>query len=375
MAAPILIKKVDTKKELKEFIRFYNRLYKGNPNFAAPLEFDELSTLSKHKNPSHKTCESSYWLAIRDNKTIGRIAAIISSNEIIVTGKQIGRFGYFDFIDENQVSEKLMQTAVLWLKKQGIKTIHGPFGFTDLDRQGALVKGFDREGTMATIYNHEYYNDHFNKLGFEKSTDWVEYLFDIKDKPPEKLGRIARFSREKFKVKSLKVRTKAELKKYIPEMFALINSSYSDLYGYVPLSQEQIEYYGKNYIGFVKKELVRLIINDQEKLIGVAITMPSFTKALQKANGKLFPFGWYHMLKALNNNKTLDLYLVAIDANYQDKGITAIIMDELYQASIAFGIKQVETNIELEDNHKVQSMWKLFGAEQHKRRRCYIKNI
>ena len=371
----ILIKEVKSKKDLKVFIRFYNELYAKNKYFAPPLEFDELSTLTKVKNPAHTICDTKYWLAYHENKVVGRIAAIINAEELSKSDKKIARFGFFDFIDDFDASKALMQTATSWLKEKGMDTLHGPFGFTDLDRQGMLVEGFDRESTMATIYNHEYYISHLDKLGFKKSTDWIEYSLTLSEESPDKMKKISQFAQKRYKAKLLKVKSKKELKKYIPQMFDLINDGYKDLYGYTKLSKEQVEYYGKNYFGFVKKELVSLTVDKNGKLIGIAITMPSFTKALQKAKGKLFPFGWYYMLQALNKNDTLDMYMIAVDKEYQDKGVAVIMIEEIYSAAIKFGIKRVETNIELEDNHKVQSMWKYLDSEQHKRRRCYIKNI
>lgn len=374
-AMSIWIKKVTGKKDLRTFIQFYNKLYNTNPNVAFPLEFDERSTLAKGKNPAHDVCESSYWLAYKNDKVVGRIAAIINFSEQEKSKESIGRFGFFDFVDDFEVSKTLMLTALDWLKNEGANAVHGPLGFTDLDRQGMLIHGFDREGTMATNYNHEYYIHHIEKLGFKKSIDWIEYSFEIKKEVPEKIQKISQFAQKRYGVKPLKAKSKRELKKYIPDMFRLINDSYQDIYGYTSLTNKQIEYYGKNYIGFVKKELVSLVLDKEDKLVGIGITMPSFTKALQKARGRLLPLGWYHMLKSLNKNDTLDMYLVAVDSKYLDKGVAAVMIDEIYRSAINFGIKRVETNIELEDNHRVQSMWKYFNAEQHKRRRCYIKNI
>ena len=371
----LTVKKAENKKDLKAFIRFYNNLYKNNPYFPTPLEFDEQKTLTKGKNPALEFCEASYWIAFKDNKVVGRIAAIINSTEQKKAEQPIGRFGYFDFIDDEDVSEALMTTAVSWLKERGIKTVHGPFGFTDLDRQGMLIEGFDQMGTMATIYNHEYYKEHLDKLGFTKSTDWIEFIFNIYDEAPEKIRKISEFCQKRYKVRPLKVKSKGELKKYIPDLFRLINENYSELYGFTELNQDQIDYYGKNYFGFVVKELVSLIVNEEDELVAIGVTMPSFTKALQKAKGKLFPFGWYHMLRALKVNDTLDMYLVAVDPRYQDKGVAAVMIHQLYNSAAEFGIDYVETNIELEDNHDVQSMWKFFDAKQHKRRRCYIKPI
>ena len=371
----ICIKKVKNKRDLDCFIRCYNQLYKDSPYIAYPLEFDERSTLTEGRNPAHAVSESCYWVARKNNKVVGRIAAIINHAESEKSDEPMGRFGFFDFIDDYEVSQTLMLTALDWLKAKGIRVVHGPFGFTDLDRQGMLVDGFDREGTMATNYNHEYYIDHIEKLGFKKSIDWIEYLIETQSEVPEKIQRISQFAQKKYCVRPLKVKSKKELKKYIPDMFDLINNSYDDIYGFTSLTKKQIEYYGKNYIGFVKKELVSLVLDKEDKLVGIGITMPSFTKALQKAKGKLFPLGWYHMLRALRKNDTLDMYLVAVHPQYQDKGVAAIMIDEIYRSALSFGIKKVETNIELENNHRVQSMWKYFDAEQHKRRRCYIKSI
>ncbi len=372
---PVSIKLVKSKKELNTFIQFYNQLYKANQYVAFPLDFDEISTLTDGKNPAHDICTSSYWLAYKNNKVVGRIAVIINATELKKAATPIGRFGFYDFVDDYEVSRALMDAAVKWLKERAIKNIHGPFGFTDLDRQGMLISGFDRLGTMATIYNFEYYQNHIEKLNFKKSIDWVEYTFEIKDKVPLKIERISNFVQKKYALRPLKINSKKELKKYIPEIFSLINVAYKNLYGFTELNDDQIEYYGNLYFSFVKKEFISIIIDANASIVGIGITLPSFTKALQKAKGKLLPFGWYHLLKSLKSNTILDLYLVAVKDAYRDKGVSVVMIDQLYKESIRFGIKRIETNIELEDNANVQSLWKYFDAELHKRRRCFIKNI
>jgi len=368
----IQIKQVTSQKELKAFIKFNLQLYKDNTFCAPPLLFDEVKTLDKTKNPAFVFCESMYWVAMENNKIVGRIAAIISQNE---PDKNYGRIGFMDFVDHYDVSKMLLETASNWLKSKGKSKIHGPLGFTDLDRQGLLIEGFEEEGTMATIYNYPYYQNHFEAMGFTKSTDWVEYQLDIRKPFPPKLERLTEFIRNHYQVSTVKLNRKKDLDPYIKSVFKLINESYSELYGFTQLSDKQIEFYAKNYLGFVNLDLISLIQNKEGKLIGVGICLPSFTKALQKAKGHLFPIGWFYMLKALKKNETLDLYLIAIDKEWQNKGINALMMESVYKNAQQFGIKYVETNIELEDNKKVQSMWKYFDKKQHKRRRCYSKSI
>ncbi len=373
---PIRIEEVENKSKVNEFIYFYNRLYKNCPYVAYPLDYDERSTLSRKKNPAHNHCSHKLWLAYENNRIVGRIAAIINDIEDTQAEKPIGRFGFFDFIDDLEVSKQLMNTAIDWLKSKGIKRIHGPFGFTDFDRQGMLIQGYERMGTMATIYNYDYYPKHMTALGFEKKIDWVEYTFSIDDRQlPEKISEISALVQRRYGLKSMEITKRKQLKALIPEIFELINNEYRDLYGYTLLSQEQIAYYSKNYFSLVVTQFISIIVDRQNKIVGVGITFPSFTKALQKSRGRLFPLGWYYLLKSLKSNDTLDLYIIAISSEYKDKGVPAIMMDKLFPRAKRFGIKNIETNIELETNVKVQGMWKHFGGELQKRRRCYIKEI
>lgn len=368
----LTIKQIVTKKDLKAFIQFNINLYKSNPHCAIPMKFDEFKTLNQTSNPAFDFCEAAYWMAYKDNTPVGRIAAIVNTKE---PNKQFGRIGFIDFIDDYKVSEILFKTAESWLKAKNKSSVHGPLGFTDLDRQGLLIKGFDQDGTMATIYNYPYYEQHFEKYGYSKSIDWVEYRLDISKPFPAKLERLTEFVKNHYGVKPIKLKRKKDLQPYIQKVFTLINEAYADLYGYTILSDKQITYYAKNYLGFVNLDLISLIGNKEGELIGVGICMPSFTQALQKSKGSLFPLGWLHMLKALKKNDTLDLYLIAIDKNWQNKGVNALMMENVYKNAQQFGIKHVETNIELEDNTKVQSMWKYFDKKQHKRRRCFKKSI
>lgn len=369
-----IIERITTKQALKTFVKFYTQLYRDTPQAPLPLHFDEVKTLDEKQNPAFAFCEAAYWIA-RDpqtNKVVGRIAAILNDKE---PEQSAGRFGFFDFIDDYEVSAALMQTAEAWLKEKGKQKVHGPLGFMDMDRQGLLIEGFDEYGTMATPYNFEYYKKHLEQMGFAKSVGWVEYSLDLSNDLPPKIGKLAAFAKQRYNFTTAKGRPKKELMKYVPEIFGLVNRTYEDFYGYSQASPEQIKYYGDNYIGFVRKELVCLVFSPENELIGFGVTMPSFTKALQKAKGRLLPFGWWHMLRAMLKNDTLDLYLVAVNPAYRNKGVNAIIIDEIYEGAKAMGVKYAETNIELEENHQVQSMWKYFDTRLHKRRNCYAKKI
>ena len=372
---PLVIKEVKSNSGLNKFIRFYTKLYKDNDQVAFPLHMDELKTLRHDKNPAHQFCKCKYWMAYRGDKMVGRIAAIINSKEQEKQGEKIGRFGWFDFEDDLSVSNKLMETALIWLKQNSVVKVHGPMGFTDMDRQGLLLKGFQRKGTMATIYNYPYYEKHLLNLGFEKSADWVEYELRTDEDIASKMNNLAQRCKDRNNLTSLKAKSIKRVKEMAPDIFKLINESYKDLYGYIPLTSEQMDYYTKSYLSFINLNLISLVVDEDEKLVGVGISMPSFTQALQKAKGKLFPMGAIHMLKALKRNDRLDLYLITVDPQYQNKGANAIIMSDIMNGAAKLGINLAESNIELEDNKQVQSMWRFIPHEQHKRRRCYIKNI
>ncbi len=371
----IRIKEVENSKELNQFIVFYTKLYKKNKQIAFPLHLDEKHTLKSNKNPAHQFCHCNYWLAYRDNKVVGRIAAIINNKEQEKQKMKIGRFGWFDFEDDKQISSELMKTALAWLKQNEIDKVHGPMGFTDMDRQGLLIKGFERKGTMATLYNYSYYEQHMINLEFEKSTDWVEYELETSEQATKKMTLLSQRVAQKNKLFSLKPKSTKELKSKSHEIFSLINESYKGLYGYIALNKEQIDYYTRTYLSFVNLNLISLIGDETGKIIGVGIAMPSFTRALQKAKGNLFPRGLYPMMKALRKNDRLDLYLIAVKKEYQNKGANALIMSDIMNGALKLDINIAESNIELEDNKQVQSMWRFLPHEQHKRRRCYIKDL
>lgn len=374
----VIIKKVETKKELKEFIRFNYEMYKDNPYSVPDLYDDMLNTFSREKNAAFEFCEADYFLAFKDGKLVGRVAAIINSRANETWNKKEVRFGWIDFIDDLEVSKALLDAVAQWGKERGMEVLQGPLGFTDFDAEGMLVDGFDQLSTMATIYNYPYYPQHMERLGFEKEVDWVEYKIYVPDEIPEKHKRISELIQRKYNLKIKKyTSSKAIAKEYGQAIFELMNEAYSPLYGFSRLSQRQIEQYIKMYLPIVDLRMVTLITDADDHLVGVGISMPSLSKALQKAKGKMLPLGWYHLLKALflKHAKVLDLLLVAIKPEYQNKGVNALLFSDLIPVYRQMGFEYAESNPELEMNGKVQAQWEYFRTELHKRRRAYAKKI
>ena len=369
---------VKTRKELKQFIRFNYELYKDNPYSVPDLYEDMLGTLDPKRNPAFEFCEAEYFLAMRDGKIVGRVAAIINRRANEKWNINAVRFGWIDFIDDEEVSKALLDTVEEWGRKHGMNEVQGPLGFTDLDPEGMLIEGYERISTMATIYNYPYYPKHMEKLGYEKETDWIELLIKVPEKVPEKIERIAQMVKKRFGLKAHKFRSNRELERlYGKEIFDLVNRCYAPLYGFSPLSDGQIEQYIKMYLPLVDRRMIAVITDKDDKLVGVGISIASLAEALQKAKGKLFPFGWFHIVKALfiKRPTRLDFLIVAIDPEYQGKGVNAIIINEILPNYVKLGFKDVETNPELENNEKVQAQWEMFDKEQHKRRRAYKKSI
>lgn len=376
----IQIKKVTNKKELKTFIRFNYELYKENPYSVPDLYDDMVSTFTREKNPSFDFCEADYFLAYDSNgKVVGRVAAIINQRSNEAWDTKNVRFGWIDFIDDFSVSKALLDTVAAWGKERGMTTMQGPMGFVDLDAEGLLIEGFDQLSTMATIYNYPYYQAHLEQYGLEKDNDWVEFKINIPDAIPEKMKRIADLISRKYGLHIKKLKDMKEVKEgnYGQKIFNLINNEYSHLYGYSRMSQKQIDQYVNMYLPILDLRMVTLIEDADDNLIGVGVSMPSLSKALQKAKGKKLPFGWWHLLKALrfNRPKTLDLMLVAVKQEYQNKGVNSLLFTDLIPTYQALGFKDAESNPEMETNNKVQAQWEYFDTIQHKRRRAYKKNI
>lgn len=374
----IIIKKVTSPKELKTFIRFNYELYKNNPYSVPDLYDDMLNTFSPEKNAAFEFCEADYFLAYKDNKLVGRVAAIINRRANETWNKKEVRFGWIDFIDDLEVSKALLATVEDWGRQRGMEAIVGPLGFTDMDAEGMLVEGFDQLGTMATIYNYPYYPEHMEKLGYEKEADWVEFKLTVPDKLPEKFVRISEIILQKYNLKIKKLsRKELKEKNYGQRIFDLINEAYAPLYGYSKMTQRQIDQYIKMYLPLIDLRMVSLMEDAEENLVAVGISMPSLSKALQKAKGRMLPFGWFHLLKALfiKKPKVLDLLLVGVKPEYQSKGVNALLFYDLVPVYQQMGFEYGESNPELELNKKVQAQWTAFESVQHKRRRAFKKNI
>lgn len=373
----VVIREISGKKALHNFVQFGIDHYKGNPYFVPPLIFDELGTFDKSKNPVFDFCEVVHYMAYRDERPVGRIVGIINHRSNEKFGKKEARFGWVEFIDDAEVSGALLDAVEKWAKQKGQTDMVGPMGFTDLDYEGCLVEGFDQLGTASTIYNYPYYAPHLEQHGYQKEVDWVEYKIFIPEGIPDKHIRIGEIVKKKYGLTVVKpTDRKTLLKEYGQQIFDLLNLAYADLYGFCELTQKQIDYYIGMYLPMVRLDCVRVILDSDKKVIGFGIAIPSLTKALQKSKGKLFPFGWYHMLKALRGkNDVIDLYLVGVHPEYQSKGVNALLFTELIPQFIANGYKYAESNPELEMNEKVQGQWDYFERKQHKRRRAFHKHL
>lgn len=375
---PVNIVKVESNKQLKKFARFGYELYKGNPYYVPELYEDTMDTLRKDRNAAFEFCEADYFLAYRDGKIVGRIAAIINNRANEKWGTKAVRFGWVDFIDDNEVVDSLFETVEQWGRERGMTEIQGPLGFTDFDPEGMLIEGFDRLGTMSTIYNHPYYPEHMKRLGYVKDVDWVEFLMFVPEKNWDKAIRVSAIVQRKYNLKYVETKSRSELaKRYGKAVFQLLNESYSELYGFVPLSDKQIDQFIKLYLPFVDLRLISLVVDNEDNLVAVGISIYSLAEALRKAKGKLFPLGWWYLLKALfiKPPKRLDFLLVAVKPEYQSKGVFAMLFSKLLGNFIEMGLKDVESNPELEDNKKMQSQWDDFDKDQHKRRRAFKKAL
>ncbi|MCX6306200.1 MAG: hypothetical protein NT040_14650 [Bacteroidetes bacterium] len=369
------LKKVITKKDLKRFIAFQNKLYKGNKFWCPQMRMDEMNTLSREKNPAFDFCEAEYWLVYRGKEIVGRVAGIINNKANERWNEKLVRFGWIDFVDDKEVSRLLIETVLEWGRSKGMNGIHGPLGFSDMDNEGMLIKGFDELATLASIYNYPYYVEHMEHLGFSKAADWVQYEFDIPPSIPDKVERLSLLVQEKYKLRVLKTKKAKDLLPYAPKMFRTLNAAFGDLYGYTALTQKQVDMYIKAYFGFVRPEFISFVIDEEDEVVGFGVSLPSLTKALQKCDGKLFPFGFIYLLRAMKKNDTIDMYLNGVRPDYHSKGVNALYYNEMHRAYIKYGIKKAITNPQLEDNAKALTIWKNFNGRQHLTRRCWIKHF
>jgi len=368
------IYRISSPSDLLKFIKFPFSLYKDNQFWCPPLIFDEINTLGI-KNPAFEYCEAEYWLALRDGKVVGRVAGIINPRANTRWGEELVRFGWIDFIDDFEVSAALIGTVKAWGKSKGMSGIHGPLGFTDMDPEGMLVEGFNEVASLAAIYNYPYYPEHMVKLGFGKAADWLHFDIVVPPEVPEKIVRSAKIVREKYKLRVLEAKSAKDFMPYTKKMFRMLNEAFDELYGYAALSDKQIELFIKQYFGFIRKEFVSLVIDENDDVVAFGVTIPDLARALQKAKGRLFPFGFLHILKALKKNDTIHMYLVGVRPDYQGKGALALVYEHLTDAYIRHGITRATTHAQLEDNHKAISIWKNYEGRVYCRRRCWIEEI
>ena len=371
----IEVKQITSQRDIKKFVKFPFTLYKNSPYWVPPLINDEMETLDKEKNPVFKNADAAYYLAYRDGKTVGRIAVIINHVEIKETGKKKVRFGWLDMIDDLDVTQALIAKAFEKGAELGLEYIEGPVGFGNMEKAGILTDGFDKMNTMITWYHHPYYAQHFEKLGFEKQATWVEFSLSIPPSIKEKVAKFSGIVKQRYHLSVIEFNSKKEILPYVDKMFELLNKTYNSLQTFVPIQQYQIDYYKEKYFSFIQPDYITCIKDKNDELVAFSIVMPSFSKALKKANGSLFPFGWYHLWKAQRKNDKAAFYLIGIDPEYQGKGVTAIIFEEMQNLFNSKGIDKVETNPELIENTAVQLLWKDYKPVQHKERSTFKKSI
>ncbi len=371
----IIVKEVTTKKGLKTFVKFPFSLYKGSKYWVPPIIKQELETFNKDKNPIFKDAEASFFLAYKGKEVVGRIAAIVNWLEVDKQQIKKMRFGWFDFIDDFEVSKALLETIENIGRNHKLKYAEGPVGFSNLDKVGVMTEGFDSIAPMITWYNHPYYVNHYKKHDYVIEKEYSESKFPFKNVKPETFKKAQELIKRRYKLKSLKFSKTEEVMPYADKMFDLFNESYASLSSFVEITDIQKEYFKKKFISFVNPEYIKFVVDENDKLIGFAIVMPRFAEALQKANGKLFPFGFRHILKAKKNSKDVIFYLIGIHPEYQNKGVHAVIFNEYYETFTEKGIKNCYRTPELEDNEAIHKIWKHFDPVVYKRRKTFRKDL
>lgn len=374
----IIVKEVKTSRELNRFVQFGVDLYKGNNCYCPPLIFDEINTFKKGKNPAHEVCDFILYMAYRDGEIVGRIAGIVNNRANEAWSVKKCRFGWFDFIDDYEVFKSLLDAVAEWGRSKGMERLNGPVGFTDFDHQGLLIEGFDYNSPMASLYTYPYYVAHYERYGLEKEADWIEFQVHPPKEAPERMRRVAALVAERYGLHTVKVKNSRELRKrYGYTYFDVLDSAYQKLYNYQPMTARQKQYYCNMFFPLLNFDFVTIVANDKDEIVAVGLGMPSLSEALRKCRGRLFPFGWYHLLKALKAKKMtdFDLLLIAVRPDYQNRGVNALIVDEMTPHFSEYGIQRVETSAILETNNKSQANFVIFDHIQHKRRRAFIKEL
>lgn len=367
----IVIKEADTPALMKDYVTFPFSLYKDHPYWVPPLINDELETLDKTKNPAFDGAEAKFYLAYIDGKIVGRMAAIINRDEIRLLQKNKIRFGWWDVIDDVKVTKALLDKVIAWGKAEKLEYLEGPLGFSNLDKVGVISEGYDFMGSMITWYNYPYYITHLESLGLVKEKEYHESWFSFDAVDPVHFERAGDFIAKRYQLKVMNFTKTKDIMPHVDAMFDLFNTTYSKLASFVPVNQKQIDYYKKKYIPFINPEYIKFVLDKDDKMIAFSIVMPGFSEALKKANGKLFPFGFYHLLKAKKNSKEALFYLIGVVPEYQNKGVTAVIMKEYYEVFVRKGIKTCVRTPELEENNAIHNLWKNFDSRVLRKRRTY----
>lgn len=369
--------KVESKKNVKDFVMFPFELYKDCEYWVPPIINEEIDAMDKNKNPVFKNAEAEFYLAYKDNKIVGRIAAIVNWVEIEEQKKNKLRFGWYDTIDDINVSKALMDKVLEFGKSRKLEFVDGPVGFSNMDKAGLLIEGYDELNTMITWYHYPYQKEHLNKLGFSKLAEWVEYKIKIfsAEESPEKVRKFSKIIQERYNLKVVNFKSTKEIIPYVDKMFELLNVTYSNLQTYVTIKQYQIDFYKEKFIKYIHPDFIKCCLDENNNLIAFLITMPSFSRALKKINGKIGLMGYFHLFKAQHFNDRVSLYLIGVDPKYQSKGVTAVIFNELQQTFNNRGIVEVETNPELVENKAIQAFWKNYESTLHKRRATFTKSL
>jgi len=373
----IEIRKIESRIELKAFVKFPFQLYRDNPYWVPPIIKEELEMLDKEVNPVFQNAIAHYFLAYKEGQIVGRIAAFINWIEVKELKKNKVRFGWFDAVDDLQVTEKLMEQVIQIGQQHQMMAVEGPMGFSNMDKAGMLIEGFEELNTMITWYNAPYYAQHFEKLGYTKQAEWIEFEIKISSfqDSPEKVKRFSKLITDRYQLRILNFRSHKEILPYVDGMFDLLAKTYDKLQTFVPIQDSQIEHYKERYLPFIHPDFIKCVVDAKGDLIAFTITMPSFSRALKRMNGKLFPFGFFHILKARYFNNRASFYLIGVRPDYQNKGITAIIFNEIQKTFNKHGIRFVETNPELVENTAIQKLWRNYEYRQHKRRATFTKAI
>ena len=369
--------KVESKKNEKDFVMFPFELYRDCEYWVPPIINEEIDAMDTNKNPVFKNAEAEFYLAYKDNKIVGRIAAIVNWVEIEEQKKNKLRFGWYDTIDDINVSKALMDKVLEFGKNRKLEFVDGPVGFSNMDKAGLLIEGYNELNTMITWYHYPYQKEHLNKLGFSKLAEWVEYKIKIfsAEEAPEKVKKFSKIIQERYNLKVVNFKSTKEIIPYVDKMFELLNVTYSNLQTYVTIKQYQIDFYKEKFIKYIHPDFIKCCLDENDNLIAFLITMPSFSKALKKINGKIGLMGYFHLYKAQHFNDRVSLYLIGVDPKYQSKGVTAVIFNELQQTFNNRGIVEVETNPELVENKAIQAFWKNYESTLHKRRATFTKSL